>query len=121
MIRLISCIRRKPEVSPEEFQRFWNDPQFQTQINNLASALNAIRGVKLRTLHVEANLLAKEIRGTEVEPFDGTIEYWWKNAGDLQAKIKSSEVAQALDLMKRYQEQFVDDANCSVFFTEADA
>ena len=120
MIRFVSCIKRKPEVTQEEFRRCWDDPQFQDHINNIANALNAIRGVKYRTLHVEANVLAGQLRGTEVEPFDGTIEYWWKSAKEFQERITTPEVEHALKEMKMFQEAFVDSANCSVFFTEFD-
>ena len=120
MIRLISCIKRKLDVTPSEFQKYWDAPQFQDQINNMASTLNAIRGVKNRTLHVEANVLAQELRETEVEPFDGTIEYWWKSAQDFQGLLSTPEAEQALKEMKIFQEPFVDSANCSVFFTESE-
>lgn len=120
MIRLVSCIRRKQGVSPVEFRKYWDSPQFQVCINNMANTLNAIRGVKYRTLHVEANMLAQQLRESEVEPFDGMIEYWWKSAQDFQGLLAGNEVPQALKEMKVFQEQFVDSANCSIFFTESD-
>jgi len=120
MIRLVSCIKRKQGITPAEFQKYWDDPQFQALINSMASTVNAIRGVKYRTLHVEANALAQQLRETEVEPFDGTIEYWWKSAQDFQGLLATHETTQALKEMKTFQEQFVDSANCSVFFTESD-
>jgi len=120
MIRFVSCIKRKQGITPEEFQRCWDAPQFQTHINNIAGVLNAIRGAKYRTLHVEANSLARQLRETDVEPFDGTIEYWWKSAQEFQDRITTPEVESALKEMKTFQESFVDSANCSVFFTEFD-
>jgi len=66
-------------------------------------------------------VLAGQLRETEVEPFEGTIEYWWKSAREFQERITTPKVEQALKEMMKFQEPFVDSANCSVFFTESDS
>ena len=35
MIRFINCVRRRADISSEQFRQFWNDPKFDALINRV--------------------------------------------------------------------------------------
>ncbi|UCH53768.1 MAG: EthD domain-containing protein [Pseudomonadota bacterium] len=111
-------MRRKSELSVEEFRRYWNDPQFTALIERVAALTGATRFARSATLAVEANVLVREKRGTQ-EPYDGVLEYWWDNAAHLIARTDSPEGQALTEEMLGYQRQFVDLGASTAFFTEA--
>jgi hypothetical protein len=117
MIRFISCIKRRDDVSIEEFRHFWNSLAFDELQERVSRVLGANRFQHSLTLAVEANDLIMDERGL-AEPFDGLIEYWWEQARDVLRLAESPEGRSALQDMREYQAQFVDFAHSHAFFTE---
>jgi len=119
MIRFINCFRRRADVSPEEFRRYWNDPKFGALVDRIVKVTGAKHSARNLSLQLpEINEQLARERGQE-EPFDGVLEYWWDNARDLMGSVASPEGEQALAEMQRFQEPFVDFARSRAFFTEA--
>jgi len=117
MIRFISCIKRRDDVSIEEFRHFWNSLAFDELQERVSRVLGANRFQHSLTLAVEANDLIMDERGL-AEPFDGLIEYWWEQARDVLRLAESPEGRSALQDMRKYQAHFVDFAHSHAFFTE---
>jgi hypothetical protein len=118
MIRLITCLKRRDDISPEEFRRFWMDAAFDELIGRIVALTGAERYAKNLTLSVEANVLLMQERGLG-EPFDGIIEFWWHDAAHFD-ELYNSEERKALMLdMQAYQTQFADLAASASFFTES--
>ncbi len=105
MVKLSVHLKRKPGMSPEEFQRYWRDthPAFTTKVNGL-----------LR--YVQAAAHPSEYEGKE-PLFDGIAEHWFENEGTLNAGLQSPEAQAAIQDL----EKFTDPAS-NVFFlcTETD-
>jgi hypothetical protein len=118
MIRFINCMKRRPEMSVEQFRQFWNSAEFDNLIRQNVALSGAKRYSKNATLVVEANTLIRERRGSS-EPFDGVLEYWWDNAAHLTEMLNSPQYQALIQKMLTYQQQFIDVANSSGFFTEA--
>ncbi len=117
MIRFINCIKKRDDISQQEFKDFWNSEKFDDLINQVATVSGATKTLKERTLQVEANMILRQDRGT-AEQFDGVFEYFWNDAASLM-DIYSTEDAQAImKEMTEYLEQFVDLSNSTGFFTE---
>jgi hypothetical protein len=117
LVRFINCIRKKDGMSQQEFRDFWNSEKFDDLRNRLATVSGAVKTSKSLTLQVEANAIIRQDRGT-AEPYDGVFEYLWNDAASLMA-VFDTEDAQAIGKeMMEYQEQFIDLANSSAFFTE---
>lgn len=117
MIRFINCVRRRRDVSVEEFRRYWQSPEFDALYERLVAILEPHRCARNLTLQVIANELVREERGSG-EAFDGTIEFWWSDAKQLLQKYDSPEALKIREEMLGYQEQFIDMAGCRAFFTE---
>jgi hypothetical protein len=114
MIRLLTCLKRRPDVSLEEFREYWHDERFDALIGQFAE-----RYAKNLTLTVEANQLMMQDRGL-AEPFDGILEYWWHDAHNFEA-MYNSERRQILTVdMQDFQANFVDFHSSVSFFTESD-
>jgi len=77
MIKFIQCVRKKPEISIQEFRRFWKI--YQAKATELAKEMNVAGLTFCTTLNVEENLQVMLTRGTS-EPFDGVVEFRIVNA-----------------------------------------
>jgi hypothetical protein len=118
MIRLITCIKRKKEISPKKFRDYWNDPQFEILLDNLVSFLEPFRVTRKLTLQVSANMRIMQARKSK-EPYDAVIEWWFESASQMAPLLAKPEAHVALKEMFKYQSQFVDIAQSPSFFTEA--
>ena len=117
MIRFMSCMKRKPELTAEQFRRYWNDPQFLALVERVAALTGATRYATNATLTVEANLLAQQTRGTR-DPYDEVLEYWWDNAAHLVERTNSPEGQALTQEVLAYEKLFVDLGSSTAFFTE---
>ncbi|WP_455206959.1 hypothetical protein [Kaarinaea lacus] len=117
MIRFINCVRRRKDISIEEFRRYWNSPEFDYLFEKLFVIVEPRRFAKNLTLQVSANEQIRQERGSG-EPFDGTLEYWWHDARELLEKYDSPQAQKVRQEMLEYQQQFIDLVNCRAFFTE---
>ena len=118
MIRLITCIKRKKEITPKKFRDYWNDPQFEILLDNLVSLLEPFRVARKLTLQVSANMRIMQARKTQ-EPYDAVIEWWFESASQLAPLLAKPEAHAALKEMFKYQNQFIDLSKSPSFFTEA--
>lgn len=117
MIRFITCLRRRPDVSPEQFRASWDNPEFDRLVERMAEAAGAVRHAKNATLAVGANAFVQEVRGTD-EPFDGVLEYFVVHAGHMTDLQKSPEFLRLQQEMQAYQATFADFSRSASFFTE---
>jgi hypothetical protein len=118
MIRLITCVKKRDDVSPEQFRRYWRDPRFSDLVERMQALFGAKRSAMNVTLDVEANVRLQELRGTR-EPYDGVLEYWWDHAGAVLETAETAEAKALMEEMKAYQQQFIDFGASTAFFTDA--
>ena len=118
MIRLITCLKRRDDVSAEDFRRHWQEAAFDDLIARIVALTGAERCAKNLTLSVAANTLLMQERGL-AEPFDGIIEYWWHDAANFDELYNSEQRKALMQEMQDYQGRFVDLAASAAFFTES--
>lgn len=119
MIRYINCVKRRPDISVEQFRQFWNSREFTDLINQVVETTGAKRFSKSATLIIEANTQIQQQRGSG-EPFDGILEYWWDKASHLGELFAKPEAKDLVQKMLNYQKQFIDMPKTAAFFTEAE-
>ncbi len=117
MIRYLNCMKRRQDVSLDQFRKYWNDPRFTDLLARMQAMFGAKRATRNLTLSVEANVVVREMRGTR-EPYDGVLEYWWDEARALLDIVDTPEAQKLIDEMRAYQSQFVDFSASTAFFTE---
>lgn len=118
MIRFINCVRKRSDISSEQFRQYWNDPKFDVIVGRVVEYTGATGYAKNLTLMVSANDLMRERRAFG-EPFDGVLEYWWNNASQLHSVLDSPQCDVLMQSMLDFQRQFVDLEKSCAFFTEA--
>ena len=116
MLKFVYVVRRRPDVSPEAFRKYWLESHGPL-VRKQAQALRAKRYVQSHTLDIPFNQLAQQIRGTQ-PPYDGLTELWWDSIEDLIAASHTPEGQQANLALAQDEATFCDLPNCSVFFTE---
>jgi uncharacterized protein (TIGR02118 family) len=116
MIKFVYCVRRRPEMSVEQFRKYWLE-NHGPLVRSYAKALRAKRYVQSHTLDSPLNLAAQQPRGTAT-PYDGITEVWWDKAEDLIAALSSPEGQKANQILSEDEGRFCDLPRCSVFFTE---
>jgi uncharacterized protein (TIGR02118 family) len=116
MIKLMFCIRRRPDVSASDFRRYWIE-KHASLVKKHAAVLGARRYVQSHTLEDDMNAALRASRDA-MEAFDGVAEIWWDSLDAFEA-VMSGPAGQAAgaDLLEDERE-FVDLARSSLFLTE---
>ncbi len=116
MIKFVYCVRRRPEVPPEQFRQYWLE-KHGPLVRRYASTLRAKRYVQSHTLDTPLNAAAQLPRGTK-PPYDGLTELWWDSVEDVVQALNTPEFQEANRILAEDEGRFCDLPNCSVFFTE---
>jgi uncharacterized protein (TIGR02118 family) len=116
MIKLTYCVRRRSDLSAEDFRAYWLR-QHGPLVKKHASALRARRYVQSHTLDSDANALLRQSRGAAAA-FDGITEVWWDGLEDFSAALENPEGQQAAEQLLEDEGRFIDLSASSVFLTE---
>jgi uncharacterized protein (TIGR02118 family) len=114
MIKFIYCVRRRADLTPEAFRKYWLE-NHGPLVKQCAQAMRAVRYVQSHTMETPLNALARQARGT-LEPYDGLTELWWNNIEDLVQAWQTPEGKQANQILAEDEARFCDLSRCSVFF-----
>lgn len=114
MITFIQCIRRKPDLSIQDFRREWK--AYQGKATELARAINATGLSFCTTLAVEENLQVMLTRGTS-EPYDGIAQMRLSNAPKTIEALGREPARSLMRDFQAMQARFIDLESSSFFFT----
>ncbi len=106
MIKMVYCLRRRPELSREEFQRYWRETHAPL-VQKHAQALNLRRYVQVHTSEHPVNDALRESRGA-MEPYDGVAELWWDSADSMATAMASAEGRKAGQALLEDEKRFID-------------
>ena len=106
MIKLVFCLRRLPQLSRAEFQRYWYE-RHAPLVRSHAAALRIRRYVQTHTLDHPLNAALRASRGGP-EEFDGVAELWWDDAEALAAATATPEGAAAGAALLEDERTFID-------------
>jgi uncharacterized protein (TIGR02118 family) len=115
MIKLVYCLRRRAEVSPEEFYRYWLNVHG-PKVEEAAEAMRALRYVQSHTCEAELNQAFLASRGL-APAYDGITEVWWNSIEDLKAAMASPVGAEAMAMLQEDETHFIDFSHSRVFMT----
>ena len=118
MVRFISCLRRREDISESEFRQYWDSDQFADLVTRMARTVGAEHYQFSRTLVVEANEYVRRMRGG-ADPFDCVVEYWFSGRiAGLDELLEIPSARETFAAMNDFQSQFVDISRSCGFFTE---
>ena len=113
MVKLVFCCRRNPDLTREEFQRYWLEDHGKL-VRSLREAIPSMRRyVQSHTLDTPANDAVRASRGSG-EPYDGITEVWFDDIAGGPSTEASIEAGKRL---LQDESTFLDFAGCSIFYT----
>lgn len=114
MLKIVFCCRRKPDLSAEEFRRYWLE-HHGPLVRSLREALPAMtRYVQSHTLAGPETDRLRASRGTD-EPFDGVAEIWMDTT--MTAEDRAAARAAMTQLVED-EMRFLDLPRSVIFITE---
>lgn len=116
MIKLVYCIRRRGDVSREEFFRYWLE-NHGALFTGVARTLRGRRYVQSHATEPEATEALSKSRGMG-EPFDGITEVWWDSLEDLMQAMDTPEGREAARQLETDEANFVDFSQSRLMLTE---
>lgn len=114
MVKLVQCIRRRPDRTIDEFRDFCE--RYGQKLRDVAIALSAVQVSLSIRLEVELNEQLRQSRNT-LEPFDAVAEVSWPHGYKLAEKATREAIAASIDNLRQFQDDFVDLEHSSFFFT----
>lgn len=116
MIKVVFCLRRRPDMSRSEFFRYWNGHHAQLSLQT-REAMRVRRYVQNITVDADVSRLANEARGG-IEPYDGIAEAWFDSLEDFDLVLASKEGQDAMQAMFEDEPNFIDLARSTFFLVE---
>ena len=106
MIKLTFAVRRRADVDPGEFHRYWRD-EHGPLVRSFQSVLGIRRYVQVHRVDTPFNDVLRQSRGA-LEPFDGTAEVWWDDLESLVAGTSTPEGVAAAQALLEDEARFID-------------
>jgi uncharacterized protein (TIGR02118 family) len=106
MIKLCYALRRRSELSREEFQRYWLE-EHAPLVESVQADLRLQRYVQVHTF-LDAGGNPNSARGKMDDAPDGVAELWWESMDDLQAAMATPEGQRADALLAEDEAKFID-------------
>lgn len=115
MIKLVFCVRRRPELGFDEFRRYWLDSHGPLVRRLRAQLPQLKRYVQSHLIPGPASEAVRASRGA-AEPYDGITEVWFENLEGMGGS--SAAAADAGRQLLEDEARFIDFARSAVFLTE---
>ena len=116
MIKVAMALRRREDVAPEEFHRYWREEHGPLAVG-LLQPLGLRRYVQTHTLDTDLNPQLAAARGTG-EAFDGVAELWWDSLEAVVAAFGTEEGQRANNTLQEDEATFIDLERSVLFLTE---
>src|SRR5687767_1711892 len=116
MLKLVFNIRRRDDVEPDEFHRYWKDDHGPL-VRSVAEVLGIRRYVQSHTIDTPINDALRASRATELH-YDGVAELWWDSLEDFVGRLAEPDAQAASAALLEDEGRFIDLAATSIFLTE---
>jgi uncharacterized protein (TIGR02118 family) len=107
MIKLVFSLRRRPEMTREEFQSYWRE-QHAALVARHAEALRIRRYVQTHASSSPFADAQSAARGSEPDVYDGQAELWWDTLDDVIAAASTPAGQQAALELLEDERRFID-------------
>jgi len=108
MIKLTFCLRRRPDLSVEEFRRYWKD-EHGPLVRERATLLGVHKYQQVHTLdEPELHAALQSRNGGAPEPFDGIAEVWVDDVDTFRNGAGTPESKQAARDLLEDEARFID-------------
>jgi uncharacterized protein (TIGR02118 family) len=107
MIKLVFSLRRRPEMTREEFQAHWRD-NHAPLVSRHAEALRIRRYVQTHARSSELAAAQSAVRGSPPDVYDGQAELWWDSLDEMIAAVSTPAGQQAAAELLEDERRFID-------------
>jgi uncharacterized protein (TIGR02118 family) len=107
VIKLVFALRRRPEMTREEFQTYWHD-HHAPLVSRHAEALRIRRYVQTHAQASEVAAAQSSSRGSEPDLYDGQAELWWDSLDDILAAVSTPAGQQAAMELLEDERRFIE-------------
>lgn len=114
MVKLVFCLRRRDDLSREEFQAYWRD-HHAPLVASVADRLGIRRYVQTRTIDDRRGDALRRSRGGP-EPYDGVAELWFDGPDALT--VNGDDALAAARALLEDEARFIDLARSPIFLAE---
>jgi uncharacterized protein (TIGR02118 family) len=114
MIKLVFCLRRRPELSLAEFHKYWFE-RHAPMVQKFADTIGCKRYVQVHTTAPEYNEQLRIDRGAP-EPYDGVAELWFDERDFVTPAFDADTVMQATQALIADEREFIDLSRSPLFF-----
>jgi uncharacterized protein (TIGR02118 family) len=116
MIKIVFCLRRRPELSREEFQTYWRTTHAPL-VRSHGDALGIRRYVQVHSID---DAISTAVAGSRhsPEPFDGVAELWLDSLDALVAAGSSDAGRAAAAALLEDERRFIDLEHSPLFLAE---
>jgi len=108
MVKLIVCAKRKPEISHEEFARYWRE-NHGPLVKGVPEFIRHVRR------YVQCHIVSNSAPLGASSEYDGVAELWFDSVDELN---KAFSEPRYLELIRPDELKFADLGNCVSFVTE---
>ena len=117
MIKLVMVVRRREDLPPAEFRRYWLE-EHGPLARGIIESLGGHRYVQTHTLETELNAALAATRGI-TEIYDGLAEIWWDGSIEEMATAWATEEGQrGSAALLEDEAKFIDLERSSIFLAE---
>jgi len=116
MVKLVFCLRRRDDVTEEEFHRYWLE-EHGPLVAKHADALGVRRYIQVHTAFPGFNDALAAAREAP-ERFDGVAELWFDSAEALTGRASTEESRAAAQALLEDERRFIDHRRSPIFLTE---
>jgi uncharacterized protein (TIGR02118 family) len=107
MIKLVFTLRRREDMTREEFQRYWRE-QHAPLVERHADALRIRRYVQVHARDTDLDEAVSGSRGSEPRFYDGVAELWWDSLEELVAAYSTEAGQAAGQALLEDEQRFID-------------
>jgi len=116
VLKLVFCLRRLPQLSRAEFQRYWWETHGPL-VRRHAAALRIRRYVQVHTLDDALQDVLRASRGGP-DAYDGVAELWWDDRAAFEAALADPAGQAAARELLEDERRFIDLGHSPIFVAE---
>jgi uncharacterized protein (TIGR02118 family) len=117
MIKAVFSLRRRPDLSRDEFQAYWRD-RHAPLVSRHADVLRIRRYVQTHGRTSDVGAAQSAARGSQADVYDGQAELWWDSFEEIVAAVSTPEGQQAALKLLEDERRFIDLEHSPLWFGE---
>jgi hypothetical protein len=117
MIDVVLCIKRRQDVTLEEFHRYWREDHARLVARH-AATIGAVSYVQHHTIDTGLESIVQGGRGCPPDVYDGIAVVSFESLDDMASKGARTEALASAEELAEDELRFIDHSASRIWFTE---